>query len=75
MTNARNQDTPIHPVIGKLFALVTCKLEDLHEPSVNMHRPVDIPETSATAAQIQSAAAEISVLCEVIQLLVTDSTN
>ncbi|WP_074204447.1 hypothetical protein [Parasphingorhabdus marina] len=75
MTYARNQDTPIHPVIGKLSALITCKLEDAHRLSISGHRPTNIEDTLQEVNQINAMAGEITVLCEAVEAMLSDCAS
>lgn len=75
MSSDNNYVKPLHPVVGELFALITCKLEDAHRPSVSGHRPKSAEEALQEAVQINTMAQEITILCEAIEALLNQNNN
>lgn len=70
MNKSSSSKQSIHAVVGKLFALITCRLEDAHGPSVDGHRALDTGIAKDILSKVETASEEITTLCEVIHVLI-----
>ena len=75
MTDPQLHQSLAHPVIGKLFALITCKLEDAHGPSVSGHHPANVATALEQTRQIMAMIEEIMTLCQAIEAMLKEGNS